>query len=72
MKLLFLKNLNFPMVVTMKTFFEHATFCLLMKAIMNLFISFAQTTNKISSQTTACLYYTHGIWKHFLSEFQHK
>ena len=48
MKPLFQNNLNFSMVVTMKTLFVHVTFCHLTKTTMNLFLSFAQTMDKMS------------------------
>ena len=48
MSLLSQNNLNFSMVVTMKTLFEHVTLCHLTKTTMNLFIYFAQTMDKMS------------------------
>ena len=48
MQPLFQNNLNFSMVVTMKTLFVQVTFCHLIKIIINLFISFAQITDKKS------------------------
>ena len=41
-------NSNFSMVVTMKNLFKYITFCHLTNTTMNLFLSFAQTMDKIS------------------------